>query len=67
MAQRNSVSDIDPYIKECLNSLSFDSYMVADDELENKDLRLLVADNPLILPSETHIRLLITAEDVIHS
>ena len=37
------------------------------DVLEVGDLRLLEVDNRLILPVETHIRLIITSADVIHS
>jgi cytochrome c oxidase subunit 2 len=46
---------------------SFDSYMVADDDLEKGHLRLLEVDNRLHLPIEVNIRLLITSGDVLHS
>jgi cytochrome c oxidase subunit 2 len=49
------------------NSISFDSYMVADDDLEQGQLRLLEVDNRVILPANTHIRALVTAVDVLHS
>lgn len=48
-------------------AFSFDSYMLADDDLEDKTLRLLEVDNPLYLPVEVNIRLLITSSDVLHS
>jgi len=48
-------------------TLQSDSYMVDVSDLEFGDLRLLKTDLPLILPKETFIRFLITADDVIHS
>jgi cytochrome c oxidase subunit 2 len=41
--------------------------MIPEDELEEGQLRLLEVDNPIYLPVNTHIRLLITSEDVLHS
>lgn len=41
--------------------------MVYEDELSLKTIRLLQTTNPLILPKEMHIRLIITSTDVIHS
>lgn len=49
------------------NGISFDSYMVADDDLEPGELRLLEVDNRVVLPSNTHIRALITSADVLHA
>jgi len=48
-------------------SISFDSFMVSDDDLELGDLRLLTVDNYLVLPVNTSIRLLVSSNDVIHS
>jgi cytochrome c oxidase subunit 2 len=45
----------------------FDSYMVPTSELPKGTLRLLEVDNRVILPIKTHIRLLITSADVLHS
>jgi len=45
----------------------FDSYMIPEDDLEQGGLRLLEVDNRVVLPVNTHVRLLITASDVIHS
>lgn len=47
--------------------IKFDSYMVHEDDLNVGDRRLLKTDAPLFLPKNTHIRLLITASDVLHS
>ena len=46
---------------------SFDSYMINYDDLMPGMLRLLEVDNRLILPTNQHIRLLITSADVLHS
>ena len=40
--------------------------MVAQDDLELGQLRLLQVDNPIYIPVNTHVRLLITSEDVLH-
>lgn len=49
------------------NTLEFSSYMVPTDELNIGDFRLLEVDNSVVLPVNTHIRLIITAGDVLHS
>jgi heme/copper-type cytochrome/quinol oxidase subunit 2 len=41
--------------------------MIHESDLDKGDLRLLRTDIPLVLPKNTHIRLLITADDVLHS
>jgi cytochrome c oxidase subunit 2 len=46
---------------------AFDAYMVADDDLQAGQPRLLATDNALVLPVGTDIRLLVTATDVLHS
>jgi heme/copper-type cytochrome/quinol oxidase subunit 2 len=46
---------------------SFDSYMIADEDLVNKSDRLLEVDNVVYLPIETNIRILVTSGDVLHS
>jgi cytochrome c oxidase subunit 2 len=47
--------------------LTFDAVMKGEDELEDGDPRLLATDNPLVLPVNTNIRVLVTAEAVLHS
>nr|QGT77259.1 cytochrome c oxidase subunit 2 [Potamiscus yiwuensis] len=47
--------------------LEFDSYMLPTDQTNLSNFRLLDVDNRTILPMSTQIRVLITAEDVIHS
>jgi cytochrome c oxidase subunit 2 len=41
--------------------------MIPEDELNTGDLRLLEVDNRVYLPVNTHIRVLVTAADVLHS
>ena len=50
-----------------LGTINFDSYMIPEDELEFGELRLLEVDNRIVLPQNTHIRVLVTAADVLHS
>jgi len=59
-AVKTSISVISPSVK-------FDSYMVNEADLVEGGLRLLEVDNRLLLPVRTHIRLLVTSADVIHS
>jgi cytochrome c oxidase subunit 2 len=40
-------------------SLNFDSYMIATSELAKGQHRLLEVDNPIVLPVDTHIRILV--------
>jgi cytochrome c oxidase subunit 2 len=49
------------------SNLHFDSYIIAEDDLNPGNLRLLEVDNRIVVPVNTHIRLLITAADVIHA
>nr|YP_010180332.1 cytochrome c oxidase subunit II [Oenopia sauzeti]QVD39751.1 cytochrome c oxidase subunit II [Oenopia sauzeti] len=48
-------------------NLEFDSYMINSSELNNFNFRLLEVDNRTILPYLSHIRLLTSSNDVIHS
>ncbi len=57
----------DYYASERKDELNFDSYMLNIDDLTLGSFRLLEVDNRVILPTLTHIRLLITAADVLHS
>jgi cytochrome c oxidase subunit 2 len=49
------------------DSITYDSYMIPTTDLRKGYLRLLEVDNRLVLPANTHIRLLVTAADVLHS
>lgn len=46
--------------------LAFDSNLVQDADLKPGQPRLLTADNPLVVPVDTDIRVLITSTDVMH-
>jgi cytochrome c oxidase subunit II len=48
-------------------NFTFDAYMIADQDLQEGQLRLLTTDNAVVLPVGTDIRVLITATDVLHS
>ncbi|GJP55993.1 hypothetical protein CLOM_g15030 [Closterium sp. NIES-68] len=41
--------------------------MVAEDDLELGQLRLLEVDNRVVVPAKTHLRFIITSADVLHS
>lgn len=47
-------------------SLAFDSYMIPEEELSAGQLRLLEVDNRVVVPAQTHVRVIITASDVLH-
>lgn len=47
--------------------ITYDSYMLSEDDISNDAERLLKVDNPLYLPTRQHIRLLVTSSDVLHS
>nr|WBP69857.1 cytochrome oxidase subunit II [Costaria costata] len=57
--------------------INFDSYLITDDDLvipevsgtgkAGKVFRLLEVDNRLVVPTNTHIRVLVTSADVLHS
>ncbi|MGC6484530.1 MAG: cytochrome c oxidase subunit II [Candidatus Puniceispirillales bacterium] len=47
--------------------LAFDSYMIDEVDLEEGQKRLLDVDYPLVVPEGTRIKLLIQANDVMHS
>ena len=41
--------------------------MIPETDLEEGQLRLLAVDNKVIIPTDTHVRLIVTGADVIHS
>lgn len=47
--------------------ISFDSNMVEDKDLKPGQPRHLAVDNPLVVPADTNVQVLITSTDVIHS
>jgi cytochrome c oxidase subunit 2 len=55
------------YSSEDGETINFDSYMIPEDDLSDMgQLRLLEVDNRVILPINTHIRVVVTAADVLH-
>jgi hypothetical protein len=56
-------SDFDPTL-----NVEVENYMLLEEDLEKLgDLRLLEVDKLLAIPSNTHIRLLVSSTDVLHS
>lgn len=55
------------FVKETGESIEYDSYVVPDDMLIKGNLRLLDTDTAMVLPADTHIRFIVTSNDVIHS
>jgi cytochrome c oxidase subunit 2 len=55
------------YAKENGESIAFDSYRIPDSDLEVGRLRLYEVDNRVALPIDTHVRLIVTAKDVLHA
>jgi cytochrome c oxidase subunit 2 len=49
------------------SNINFDSYMVQTNDLELGSFRLLEVDHRVVLPIKTHIRLLVSSSDVLHS
>lgn len=47
--------------------VSFESRMVPSEEIGKDQIRLLEVDEPLLLPTNTKIRVLVTSSDVLHS
>ncbi|MEZ5692205.1 MAG: cytochrome c oxidase subunit II [Rickettsiales bacterium] len=48
-------------------NISFDSYILKDNELKEGDHRLLAVDNRLVVPVDTVVKVLVTGADVIHA
>jgi len=51
------------------DGMAFSSYMIEDADIDEKkgQVRLLSTDNPVVLPIDTDIQVLVTAGDVLHS
>jgi cytochrome c oxidase subunit 2 len=48
-------------------SLTFDSYTIPEDDPELGQSRLLEVDNRVVVPAKTHLRIIVTSADVLHS
>lgn len=55
------------YNSETHGDFGFDSYMINDSDIKPGQIRLLDVDNPVVLPVETDVKIIITSADVIHS
>lgn len=55
------------YSSENQESIAFDSYMIPEEDLKDGQFRLLEVDQRVVVPTNTHIRFIITAADVLHS
>jgi cytochrome c oxidase subunit 2 len=54
------------YANQDGQTIEFDSYIIPTSDLEEGDLRLLEVDNQLVVPTNTHVRCVLTSADVIH-
>jgi cytochrome c oxidase subunit 2 len=48
-------------------NFTFDALMIADSDLKEGQVRLLETDNRIVLPAGKTVRVLVTADDVLHS
>lgn len=55
------------YVNDNFEPINFDSYMLPEEDLEKGYLRLLEVDNRMVIPINTHIRIVVSAADVLHS
>nr|YP_009988294.1 cytochrome c oxidase subunit 2 [Gelidiella acerosa]QNM39432.1 cytochrome c oxidase subunit 2 [Gelidiella acerosa] len=55
------------YLNEDNESIAYDSYMIPEEDLKKGQLRLLEVDNRMVIPINTHVRLIVSAADVLHS
>lgn len=49
------------------DTINYDSYMIPEEDLNPGQLRLLEVDNRVVVPVNTHVRVLLTSTDVIHA
>lgn len=47
-------------------SINYDSYMIPTADLEEGAFRLLEVDNRIVVPVNTHVRVIVTSADVLH-
>nr|QMJ95634.1 Cox2 [Metschnikowia sp. 04-218.3] len=55
------------FVSEKGETIEFESYIMPEDMLEEGQLRLLDTDTSIMLPVDTHVRFIVTANDVLHS
>lgn len=54
------------YETESGDPIEYDSYMEPESELQLGDSRLLEVDNPVVIPVDTHVRIIVGSTDVLH-
>lgn len=54
------------FILDTGETIEYESYVIPDDMLEEGQLRLLDTDTSIVVPVDTHIRFVVTSNDVIH-
>jgi len=60
-------ADEDEVSEDTLKNKNFESYLRTMDNIKPGNLRLLEVDNRITLPVNTHIRLIVSSADVLHS
>nr|YP_011017777.1 cytochrome c oxidase subunit 2 [Pseudoceramium inkyui]WQF69623.1 cytochrome c oxidase subunit 2 [Pseudoceramium inkyui] len=55
------------YQSEKGDSINYESYMLPEEDLVTGQFRLLEVDNNVVIPTNTHIRIIVSAADVLHS
>lgn len=58
--------ELSDFITEEGDSIEFDSYTIPTSDLEEGQFRMLDVDNRLLIPVNTHVRFMVTSNDVIH-
>jgi len=51
-------------LTESGESIEFDSYLIPESDLEIGQLRLLDVDQRLVVPVDTHVRYIVTGENI---
>lgn len=59
--------DLSNFPVKAVAHVTGDSYLITEADLAKGQVRLLETDHILVIPSECHVKLLVTADDVIHS
>uniref|UniRef100_A0A060RCP3 Cytochrome c oxidase subunit 2 n=1 Tax=Blastobotrys adeninivorans TaxID=409370 RepID=A0A060RCP3_BLAAD len=60
------VYEYSDFINDSGETIEIESYVVPDELLEPGQLRLLDVDNRIVCPVDTHIRFIVTSNDVLH-
>nr|YP_009935172.1 Cox2 [Metschnikowia caudata]QNS23041.1 Cox2 [Metschnikowia caudata]QNS23050.1 Cox2 [Metschnikowia caudata] len=55
------------FVSDKGETIEYESYIIPEDMLEEGQLRLLDTDTSIVIPVDTHVRFIVTANDVIHS